>query len=122
MKLLLDEHYSRAIAEQLRKRGHDVVAAVDAAELKNQEDSDLLRWAVSQRRGVVSENAIDFLELHKQYLVAGKAHYGILLTSARSFPRTRAGIGKLVRALDKFLSDAGGEDALRLDVRWLVDG
>ena len=68
---------------------------------------------------MVSENAVDFIELHSQYLARNRAHYGIILTSAERFPRRRAGIGRLVRALDSLLQESAAEDALRLDLRWL---
>jgi predicted nuclease of predicted toxin-antitoxin system len=121
LRLLLDEHYSPAIAEQLRKRGYDVVAAADSAELKHKEDPELLRWAARQRRAVVSENARDFAELHKLSLTHREAHYGIVLTNARRFPRNRAGIGRLVRALDNLLLKSPAEDALGADLRWLEE-
>jgi predicted nuclease of predicted toxin-antitoxin system len=103
LKLLLDEHYSPAVAHQLRKRGQDVIAAADVAELKNQQDADLLRWAVSERRALLTENARDFIELHKLWLTRRETHYGIVLTTARSYPRSRAGIGRhpRVRPLSK---------------------
>lgn len=121
MRLLLDEHYSPAIAHQLRKRGHDVVSASETDELKNLEDSDLLAWAIGQRRAVVSENASDFVPLHADYLIRGKRHYGVVLTSRRRFPRTRAGIGRLVRALEGLLTEASTIEALRAELRWLSD-
>jgi predicted nuclease of predicted toxin-antitoxin system len=122
LRLLLDEHFSPAIAAQLQRRGHDVVAAAERTELKNQEDQELLRWAVGERRTLVSENATDFIELHGQCLTRGQKHYSIILTSAEQFPRRRAGIGRLVRALDTLLRESVPEDALRLDLRWLAAG
>jgi hypothetical protein len=119
LRAVLDEHYSPAIAEQLRKRGHDVVAAADLAELKNRADLDVLRWAISQRRAVVTENAVDFVPLHEQYLARGDRHYGIVLTNARRFPRSHAGTGQLVRALHNLLEQSPHADALRSDLRWL---
>lgn len=68
MKLLLDEHFSQVIAEQLRSRGHDVVAVVERVELRERADAEVLGWAVSQGRAVVTENAGDFLRLHADYL------------------------------------------------------
>lgn len=121
MRLLLDEHYSPAIAQQLRKRGHDVVSASETEELKNLEDPDLLSWAIGQRRAVVSENASDFVPLHQDCLLRGKRHHGIVLTNRRRFTRARAAMGRLVRALDGLLMEASTTDALRAELRWLPD-
>ncbi|MGH7764892.1 MAG: DUF5615 family PIN-like protein [Candidatus Dormibacteraceae bacterium] len=119
--MLLDEHYSPAIAQQLRKRGHDVVSASETPELKNLEDPDLLTWAIGQRRAVVSENAADFVPLHEDCLIRGKPHYGIVLTNRERFSRTRAGIGRLVRAIEGLLTEASTSEALRAELRWLSD-
>lgn len=120
MRLLLDEHYSPAIADQLRKRGHDVVAAADHSELKSREDGELLSWAIAQRRAVVTENAADFVALHEQYVTRGDHHYGIVLTNARRFPRKRTETGRLVRALHDLLEQSPRDDSLRADLRWLA--
>jgi uncharacterized protein with PIN domain len=42
VKLLLDEHYSPAIARQLRILGHDVVAVAERADLVSLSDDGLL--------------------------------------------------------------------------------
>ncbi len=119
MRLLLDEHFSPAIAEELRKRGHDVVAAAAIPELRHREDDELLAWGTSQHRALVTENAADYLRVHQLHLSRGDRHYGIVLTSPRRFRRDRAGIGPLVRALDRLLQSFQSEDALLADLQWL---
>jgi len=119
LRLLLDEHFSPAIADQLRKRGHDVAAAAAIVELRHKDDAAVLAWAVGQRRAVVTEDAADYLALHGPRLSRGEHHYGIVLTNARRFPRNRRGIGRLVRELDDLLRSLPADDALRADVRWL---
>ena len=49
MKLLLDEIWPPRIADQLRRRGHDVVAVAEYAELRGQPDTVI--WAVAQEQG-----------------------------------------------------------------------
>lgn len=63
MKLLLDEHLSPTIAEELRRRGHDVVAVIEVG-LRQQPDVALLAWAVDESRAVVTANYADFRALH----------------------------------------------------------
>jgi predicted nuclease of predicted toxin-antitoxin system len=71
VKLVLDERYAPAIAVQLRGRGYDVVAVAQSHDLRELPDEDLLRWAEQARRVVVTEDASDFLTLHRAYLERG---------------------------------------------------
>lgn len=119
MKLLLDEHFSHRVAEQLRKRGCDVIAVVEQVELREMCDDDLVRWANEKSRAIVTENVQDFLPIHGHLLTEGEAHAGLVLTSPRTFPRSGAGIGPLVTALTKLLTEHPDDDWLRSDVFWL---
>ena len=56
MRLLLDEHFSRHIAEQLRTRGHDAVAVGERADLAGLADDELFAAAQQERRAIVTEN------------------------------------------------------------------
>jgi hypothetical protein len=42
LRLLLDEMYTAAVAEQLRRRNHDVIAVAERADLRGTLDEDLL--------------------------------------------------------------------------------
>jgi len=119
LRLVLDEHFSFRIAQQLRKRGRDVVAVAERAELRQMSDEDLLRWAHEHERAVVTENVQDFLPVHGEFLRQGEPHSGIVLTSPHRFPRSSAGIGTLVRALAELLQDRGSRGPMPSDVRWL---
>ena len=119
MKLVLDEHFSPEIARQLRRRRHDVVAAREDASLHGLTDADLLAHATRERRALVTENVVDFVELHRMALVGGHRHFGLVFTSARTFPRSTRAIGRLVRALDALLDERRADDALADQVWWL---
>ena len=116
MRLLLDEHYSNKIAEQLRARGHDVVAASERADLSGAKDPDLFRTAQLERRAVLTENW-----RHFQREMTGETHYGVIFTAGRHLPRYRSTIGLCVRILDEFLSRHPAEDALRDRWVWLKE-
>ncbi len=118
MRLLLDEHFSPEIARQLRDRGHDVIAARGRV-ASGRSDRDLLALAVFERRAIVTENVADFVELHRAAITTGTAHFGIIFTSSRQFPRTRRAIGRMVRALDTLLVTHPRTDALRDQTWWL---
>lgn len=96
-----------------------MIAAAAMAELRHRDDAEVLAWATAQRRAVVTEDAADYLALHEQYLARGLRHRGVVFTSARRYPRSRGGIGRLVRALDGVLKSRPGDDSLMADVLWL---
>jgi hypothetical protein len=48
VKLLLDEQISGKIAERLRDRGHDVIAATDDLSLRGLRDPTSSRWLSSK--------------------------------------------------------------------------
>ena len=119
MRLLFDEHYSPRIAEQLRRRGHDVVAARERAELRRLSDEALFALMASEGRAILTEDAFDFLPIVRAATVRGTDHFGVVLTSPRQFPRTSRAIGRLVTALDAFLVAHSAADALRGQSWWL---
>jgi hypothetical protein len=71
--------------------------------LRQQTDEELLRWARSEERVLVTENVRDFMPIHQAFLARGDHHAGILFTSPRKFPRRTDTIGTLITALADFL-------------------
>lgn len=119
MRLLLDAMFSRKLAYQLRQRGHDVVAADERGDLARLPDPDIFALAQTEQRAVVTENVPDFLELDSLYRAQRLDHYGLILTSAHRFPRTRAALGRLLHALDAFLRAQPTEPRATGLVHWL---
>ena len=119
MRLLLDELYSPKIAQQLRARGHDVVAVKERPELVGLGDAALFDVAAAEQRAIVTENWPHFVRLLEPAAVEGTNHYGVLFTSASKLPRSRGTIGGFVRALDQFLGNHPADDALLDSSRWL---
>ena len=119
MKLLLDEHYPPSLAEQLRERGHDAVAVQEEVDLRGMLDPDL--FAEAQRRdcALLTENTADFIVLDAECRSRHSAHWGLVFTSNRTFPRGKAAtLGALVKALDELLrkADSGVPNSM---VIWL---
>lgn len=111
MKLLLDEHYLPSVAEQLRERGHDAVAVQEEADLRGMADPDLFAEAQRRNSAVLTENATDYLILDAEYRGRHLEHWGLVLTSNRTFPRGKTTtVGALVKALDELLRKEGPED------------
>lgn len=71
MPLVLDEMHAPAVAQALRKLGHDVVAVAEEPDLRAMTDPELFRWATERGRRVVTENVKDFRPLLRQAVEAG---------------------------------------------------
>lgn len=119
MKLLLDEMYPPRLAEELRRRGRDVVAVEERPGLKGMDDEALLVAATSDERVLVSENVADFPEIVATLGAEGRSHSGVILVASRTFPRTERGFGQLVRALDAYLEQHAAEPMVRGGLHWL---
>lgn len=112
-RLLLDEMLPARVADELRRRGHDVMALVADPELRARSDEQVYAWAGEHERRVVTENVKDFRRLTP----AGDGP-GVLLTSSRHYPRSRSQLGRLVDALDHWLSNR--PDGPRAIEDWLT--
>jgi hypothetical protein len=119
LKLLVDEHYPPSVAEQLRERGHDALAVQEEADLRGMLDLDLFAEAQRRNRAVLTENTADYIVLDAEYRGRQLAHWGLVFTSNRTFPRGKATtVGALVKALDELLRKADSEGPSSL-VIWL---
>jgi predicted nuclease of predicted toxin-antitoxin system len=104
LKLALDEMYAAAVAEQLRRSDNDVIAVAERADLRGTPDEDLLAWARTEDRALVTDNQRDFIPIHHRCIASGDDHSGLILTTNRRFPRGQPGTtGMLVVALERFL-------------------
>lgn len=118
MRIALDHHYSRVIAERLRDRGHDVIAAVERG-WEREEDEALLVLCASEDRALVTNNVSDFTVIARRCAVQDQSHAGLLFTSDTSLPRTRATIGRYVQLLDELLVQHPGPREFKDRIHWL---
>ncbi len=108
MRVLLDEQFSpRRVGEPLACDGHDVlcVAADDA--LRGSTDEDVLRFAATEGRVLVTRNARDFAPLARDWADTGQPHAGILLVWSRGTDE----FGTLVDEIAAALAAVGGQEA-----------
>lgn len=121
--MLLDEMIGAVVAEQLRKRGHDVVAVQDRgqAHLRGADDCVVLSHAHDERRAVVSDNVPDFFRCHQRRIEAGLSHHGLLFFTNDTFPRHRHDlfVGQVIAALERALQASPQDDGSGW-VRWLT--
>ena len=102
-RLLLDEMFAPELAAELRRRGHRVTAVAETLALRAMNDPALFEWAAGNSEWLLTENVKDFRPL----LVAAQADdhpfVNLLLTSSRSFPRSRRNPHPLTEALTAWL-------------------
>lgn len=87
MRLLLDAHLDPTVAQALRERGHDVVSVLELGPDRYQDsDAELLAFASTEGRAVVTRNIRDFVLLHGIWAGEERSHAGIILIHARTIP------------------------------------
>jgi hypothetical protein len=98
LKLLLDEMYPAALAEQLRAANIDAATVIEFG-LAGRSDLDLFAAAVEQGYTLLTENVADLARIAADHLTAGRHHPGVLVALSSRFSRRPTGIGPLVTAI-----------------------
>ena len=88
MRFLLDEDVNPEVAEIARGLGLDVVS-VHELDRRGFTDLEQLRFAVAERRTIVTRNRDDFIRLTVTWFQIGEMHTGVLIVP-RSLPNHRA--------------------------------
>jgi predicted nucleic acid-binding protein len=78
--------FSGVIAEQLRAKGHDVLAVATDSALIGLSDDQILAHAADTGRVLVTANIKDFVPLDARYRAATQTHAGLILVSTKAFP------------------------------------
>jgi predicted nuclease of predicted toxin-antitoxin system len=75
-RLYADEQFPRLISELLRTMGHDVLTVLEAGNNNlGIPDEEVLAFAITNNRAVVTLNRQDFIRLHK----FNSEHFGIIV-------------------------------------------
>jgi Domain of unknown function (DUF5615) len=75
-RLYADEQFPREVSDHLRMLGHDVLTVQEAGNANlGIPDEDVLAFAISDQRAVVTLNRHDFIRLHR----ASSDHYGVIV-------------------------------------------
>ncbi len=105
MKLLLDERHAPSVAVQLTGEAFDVVAVAAQPDLRGMADEELLAYAATEQRALVTENVADFMPLATQWVDEHKAHAGLIFTNPKRLNRaTLAYPRNLIASLREFLT------------------
>jgi hypothetical protein len=120
LRLLLDEMYPSDIAALLRRNGHDAVSVHERRDLPSKPDPTIFAAAQAEQRAVLTNNVRDYTPIVTAAARDGVAHYGVILTSDRSLPRSRHLVGLYAEVLDELMSANPEDDALLDRIVWLT--
>jgi predicted nuclease of predicted toxin-antitoxin system len=102
--LLLDEMFTDDIAQQLRTKGYDVISVVADPALVGRPDDQILAYATTEGRTLVTANIKDFVPLDGRYRAAGQSHAGLILVSTNTFPQNHGFPSSITASLAALLS------------------
>jgi hypothetical protein len=102
--LLLDEMFTDDVAQQLRIKGYDVISVVADPALVGRPDDQILAYATTEGRTLVTANVKDFVPLDTRYRAADQSHAGLILVSTKTFPQNRGFPSAVTTALAALLS------------------
>jgi predicted nuclease of predicted toxin-antitoxin system len=90
----MDEQFPKVVSGILRTMGHDVLTVQEAGNGNlGIPDEDVLSFAISDNRAVVTINRYDFIRLHR----TGIEHYGIVVcTNDPDRPRMAARLDEAI--------------------------
>ena len=93
-----------ALVMGLRKRGVDILTALEAGTTKAT-DEQQLAFAAAQGRAIYSFNVGDSCRLHSEWLVEPRSHAGIALARQQQFS-----VGEQMRRLVRLIGTLSQED------------
>ncbi|MFB2771116.1 DUF5615 family PIN-like protein [Pelatocladus sp. BLCC-F211] len=95
-RLYADEQFPFPVVELLRTLGHDVLTVQEAGNADQSiPDEDVLTFAISQERSILTINRDDFIRLHRR----SDNHFGIIVcTNNRNWEQFAARIHEAVTA------------------------
>jgi hypothetical protein len=102
IRFLLDEHYPGWLAEELVADGVDTVALnAHRPELRGADDRRVLETAAAEGRVVITEDVSTF----SVAIALVPHHGGVVYCHHARFPRTKAGLNQLRKALAALAAD-----------------
>lgn len=111
MRLCLDHHYPRVLADRLLDLGYDVITAHQRG-WHTLNDEDLLAACATENRSLLTNNAKDFMPIVTSWAVESRPHPGVVFTDDARWPRIADTTGRFIDALIPLLRDADLSDRI----------
>jgi predicted nuclease of predicted toxin-antitoxin system len=107
LRLYLDnDSLDRRVVRALQRTGIDVVTTSDVG-YERRSDERQLEYATEQGRAIYSADVKDFTRLHKEWLVNGRSHAGIIVRFQQNMP-----VGEQIRRLQRICDTLEPDDAI----------
>jgi predicted nuclease of predicted toxin-antitoxin system len=103
-RLYLDRHVISRLADDLVKRGFDVVTTQQVG-LDTASDEQQLAFATGDRRAILTFNIRDFAPLHERWLAIGRSHGGIVVSQQLGRRQYGTLLARTVRLLEMMTAD-----------------
>ncbi|MCZ7574914.1 MAG: DUF5615 family PIN-like protein [Ardenticatenaceae bacterium] len=110
IRLSLDEDVHKRVAAALQLRHFDVVSAHELGTW-GLSDEEQAAYAAREGRTILTYNTPDSLRLHQEWLQAGRAHWGIVVSDQLPIRET---VHRLLNLLNRVTADE-----MQNEVRWL---
>jgi predicted nuclease of predicted toxin-antitoxin system len=102
LRLLLDANLSpRRIAARLSEAGHDVLALAEDPVFEGLPDPQVLEFAASEERVLVTRNSRDFAPLAREWAEAQRSHAGLILIWTLDHSQFAEIVAGIERQLDR---------------------
>ena len=104
IRLYLDRHIMTQLADDLATRGCDCLTTQQAGN-DTASDEEQLLFATAHYRAILTYNIRDFSPLHEQWLAAGHAHAGIIVSRQLSGRQYGVLLTRVLRLLSELTAD-----------------
>jgi hypothetical protein len=96
-----------------------VLAVAGDRDREGMSDPEVMAWARTEHRAIVTNNLRDFRPLHHEAITpGGPGHYGMVFMPG-SYRRTKSDAGRIIAALQTMLAQFPGEKDLANGETWL---
>jgi hypothetical protein len=100
-RLYGNENFPQGVAQRLRELGHDILTVLEAGNANlGISDADVLTFAITQQRSVITLDRHDFIRLHFHYQNNHQDHFGIIVCKYdRDVDRQAENIHKAIESI-----------------------
>jgi|CXWK01.1.fsa_nt_gi predicted nuclease of predicted toxin-antitoxin system len=104
VRLYIDADISYKLAQALRGRGFDAMAAHEVG-MAEASDDEQMAYAAAEGRAILTCNAQDFTPIFRDYWRNQRSHNGVIVSE-------QLGLGEMLRRVIKFLNSVAADEMI----------